>query len=326
MRFPRLAPAFALAAALAAPLPDSGLADTFPSRPIRLVVPAATGGPTYLTAKMVADHMSETLKQPVVVEPVPGAGGNTGALQVARAAPDGYTLLVATIGTHAINRTLYKTLPFDPIGDFEPVSQLVQYPLVLVATPSLPANTVPELIAYAKANPGKVMRASGGSGTSMHLTGELFRAQAEVDMPHVPYKGSSPALTDLAGGHVQVMFDSLMTAMPLVKAGKLKALGVTGVTRSPIAPDVPTIAEQGLKGYSAFGWIGIVAPKGTPRPVVDTLASAVAGALKDPKIHEMLIAQGAEPVSSTPDAFRAFIADQTKLWAVAVKASGAQVE
>ncbi|MFG1358474.1 Bug family tripartite tricarboxylate transporter substrate binding protein [Xanthobacter pseudotagetidis] len=318
----RLAPVLALAALL----PAGAMADGFPTRPIKLVVPAATGGPTFITAKMVADKMTESLKQPVIVEPVPGAGGNTGALQVARAEPDGYTLLVATIGTHAINQTLYKKLPFDPIADFEPVSQLVQYPLVLVANADFPPSTVPELIAYAKANPGKVLRASGGSGTSMHLTGELFRSQAEVDMPHVPYKGSAPALTDLAGGHVQIMFDSLMTAMPLVKAGKLKALGVTGATRSPIAPDVPTIAEQGLKGYQAFGWIGIVAPKGTPAPVVDILAKSVAEALKDPKIRETLIAQGAEPVGSTPAAFRTFIADQTKLWAVAVKASGAQVE
>lgn len=300
--------------------------DSWPSRPIKLIVPFPPGGPTDIMGRTAAKVMSDKLGQQLVVENKAGAGGNIGTDAVAKAAGDGYTIGLSAISSLAIAPTLSPKLPFSVDKDLAPVSLVGFTPCAIVAHPSAPFDDLKGLIAYAKANPGKVLRASGGSGTSMHLTGELFRSQAQVDMPHVPYKGSAPALTDLAGGHVQVMFDSLMTAMPLVKAGKLKALGVTGATRSPIAPDVPTIAEQGLKGYQAFGWIGVVAPKGTPRPVLDILAKAVAEALKDPKIRETLIAQGAEPVGSTPDAFGSFIADQTKLWAAAVKASGARVE
>ncbi|MBL0143448.1 MAG: tripartite tricarboxylate transporter substrate binding protein [Betaproteobacteria bacterium] len=298
----------------------------FPTKPIKFIVPAAAGGPTDITARLIAQEMQKTLGQPVVVEPKPGAGGNIGADFVAKSPPDGYTILMATIGTHAINQTLYKSLPFDPIKDFTPVSQVVQYPLILVVNPSVPVKNVRELIDYAKANPGKLNRASGGSGTSMHLSGELFQSMSGLDMPHIPYKGSAPALNDLIGGQVQLMFDSMMTALPLVKSGRLRALGVTGATRSPAVPDVPTIAEQGVPGYSAVGWIGVVAPAKTPPEIVAKLSSAIAAAVRAPAVSERLIAQAAEPIGSTPQEFAAFMQAETKKWERAVRASGARVE
>lgn len=304
----------------------SAQADDFPNKPIRFIVPAAAGGPTDVTARMLAERMSAALGQPVIVEPRAGAGGNVGADVVAKAAPDGYTILMATIGTHAINQTLYKKLPFDPIKDFTPVSQVVQYPLLLVVNPNVPAKSVKELIDYAKANPGKLNRASGGNGTSMHLSGELFVYQAGVDMPHVPYKGSAPALTDLVAGHVQVMFDSMITALPLVKAGQLRALAVTGSQRSPVVPELPTIADAGVPGYSATGWIGVVAPANTPPAVVEKLRAAVVKALTDPALREKLIAQAAEPVGSSPAEFAAFIRAETDKWAKAVRGANLSIE
>ena len=253
------------AACLAAP---TALAQDFPNRPIKIVVPAAAGGPTHITAQMLAEKMQSSLGQPVIVEPKPGAGNNLGAEFVAKSAPDGYTLLFATTGTHAINQTLFKKLPFDPIKDFDPVSLVVQYPLMLVVSSDLPVKSVKELIEYARKNPGKLNRASGGMGTSMHLSGELFVKQANIEAPHIPYKGSAPALNDLMGGHVQLMFDSMITTMPLVESGQLRALAVTGKKRSPLLPNVPTIAESGLPDYEATGWTGIVVPAGTPRDVI----------------------------------------------------------
>ena len=321
----RLAPTLVLAALACVALPASAQSD-FPHKAIRFVVPAAAGGPTDLTARLIAQEMQKALGQPVVVEPKPGAGGNVGADAVAKSAPDGYTILMATIGTHAINQTLYKSLPFDPVKDFAPVTQVVQYPLVFVVHPSVPAKNVKEFVDYAKANPGKLNRASGGSGTSMHLSGELFRSMAGLDLPHIPYKGSAPALNDLAGGQVQLMFDSMMTAMPLVKAGKLRAIGTTGTARSGAAPDVPTIAEQGMPQYSAAGWIGVVAPAKTPPEIIAKLRNAVVSALRTPSVAERLTSQAAEIVGSTPEEFGAFMKAETAKWAVAVKASGATVE
>jgi tripartite-type tricarboxylate transporter receptor subunit TctC len=301
-------------------------AQDFPSRSIHFIVPAAAGGPTDATARLIANSMQQTLGQTIVVDPKPGGGGNIGAEAVARAEPDGYTILMATIGTHAINQTLYKKLPFDPIKDFAPVSQVVQYPLILVVNPNLPVKSVKELIAYAKAKPGKLNRASGGSGTSMHLSGELFVHQAGIDMPHIPYKGSAPALIDLVAGHVDVMFDSMITALPLVKAGKLRALAVTGTQRSPVVPDLPTVAEAGLPGYSAYGWIGVVAPAGTPKATVNKLSESIAKALKDPAVSEKLVAQAAEPVGSTPEQFAEFIRSETAKWAVAIRGAKLSIE
>lgn len=307
------------AACLAA---STALAQEFPSRPIKIVVPAAAGGPTHITAQMLAEKMQASLGQPVIVEPKPGAGNNLGADFVAKSAPDGYTLLFATTGTHAINQTLFKKLPFDPIKDFEPVSLVVQYPLMLVVSSSLPVNSVKELIEYAKKNPGKLNRASGGMGTSMHLSGELFVKMADIDAPHIPYKGSAPALSDLMGGHVQLMFDSMITAMPLVEGGQLRALAVTGKKRSPLLPDVPTIAESGLPDYEATGWTGIVVPAGTPRDVIMKLNGAIVAAIKSPAVQEAFRKQAAEPVGSSPEEFAAFIRQETDKWGATIRAAG----
>ena len=301
-------------------------AQTFPTRAIKIVVPAAAGGPTHITAQLLAEKMQVSLGQPVIVEPKPGAGNNLGAEFVAKSAPDGYTLLLATTGTHAINQTLFKNLPFDPIKDFEPVSLVVRYPLLLVVSPDLPVNSVKELIDYAKKNPGKLNRASGGNGTSMHLSGELFVNQAGIVAPHVPYRGSAPALNDLMGNHVQLMFDSMITAMPLVEGGKLRALAVTGKTRSPQLPDVPTLAESGLPDYEATGWTGIVVPAKTPPEIVAKLNAAIVQALKSPELVQAFAKQAAEPVGSTPTEFADFIRKETDKWGKIIREAGITVE
>lgn len=299
-------------------------AEAYPSKPIRFVVPAAAGGPTEIVTRLLAERMTQSMGVTVIVEAKPGAGGNIGADAVAKAAPDGYTILMGTIGTNAINQTLYKAMPFQPLKDFTAVTQVVSYPLVVVVNPKLPIHSVADLIAYAKAHPGKLNRASGGSGTSMHMSGELFNEMAGVQMQHIPYKGSLPALTDVIGGQADLAFDSLVIAQPLIKAGKLRAIAVTGPERSPAAPDIPTVAET-LPGYAMTSWIGVFAPAGTPRPVVDRLQQEIARALADPRVREQLQSQAADPVASTPDDFARFTADETEKWAPVVKASGASV-
>jgi len=307
-------------------LSQSGWSQQFPTRTIKIVVPAAAGGPTYVTAQLIADKMQTSLGQPVILEPRPGAGSNIGAEYVAKSAPDGYTLLFANIGTHATNQSLFKKLPFDPIKDFEPISQAVQYPLLLVVNNELPIQSVKDLIEYAKKNPGKLNRASSGNGTSMHLSGELFVRQANIDMPHIAYRGSAPALNDMLGGHVQVMFDSMITSVPLVEGGKLRALAVTGKSRSPLLPNVPTVAESGLSGYEAIGWTGIVAPAGTPRDVVLKLNTAIVQALRSPELQEAFKKLAAEPVGSSPEEFAAFIRSETDRWAVIIRNAGISIE
>lgn len=301
-------------------------AQDFPVRPVKIVVPAAAGGPTHITAQLLADKMQASLGQPVIVEPRPGAGNNLGAEVVARSAPDGYTLLFATTGTHAINQTLFKKLPFDPINDFAPISLVVQYPLMLVVNNDLPVHSVKELIEYAKKNPGKLNRASGGNGTSMHLSGELFVKQADIDAPHIPYKGSAPALNDLMGGHVQLMFDSMITTMPLVEGGKVRALAVTGKKRSPMVPNIPTLAESGLPDYEATGWTGIVAPAGTPPDVIKKLNASIVQAIRSPDIQQAFAKQAAEPAGSSPEEFAAFIRKETDKWGKTIRAAGISAE
>ncbi|MBO1016093.1 tripartite tricarboxylate transporter substrate binding protein [Achromobacter sp. SD115] len=315
--------ACALAAGMAATSAASA-AEAYPSKPIRFVVPAAAGGPTEIVTRLLAERMTQSMGVSVIVEAKPGAGGNIGADAVAKAAPDGYTILMGTIGTNAINQTLYKSMPFQPLKDFAAVTQVVSYPLVVVVNPKLPIYSVADLIAYAKANPGKLNRASGGSGTSMHMSGELFNEMAGVQMQHIPYKGSLPALTDVIGGQADLAFDSLVIAQPLIKAGKLRAIAVTGPQRSPAAPDVPTVAET-LPGYAMTSWIGVFAPAGTPRPIVERLQQEIARALADPRVREQLVSQAADPVASKPDDFARFTADETGKWAPVVKASGASV-
>jgi tripartite-type tricarboxylate transporter receptor subunit TctC len=301
-------------------------AQTYPDKPIRLVVPFPAGGTTDILARAVGQKLGEHLGQQVVVDNKPGAGGNIGSDIVAKSAPDGYTLVMGTVGTHAINASLYKKMPYDHIKDFVPVSLVALVPNILVVHPSVPANSVKELIAYAKANPGKLNFASSGNGTSIHLSGELFKTTAGVEMTHVPYKGSAPAVTDLLGGQVQLMFDNMPSALPHVKAGKLKALGVTTAKRFPAAPDIPAIAEAGVPGYEASSWFGVLAPAGTPKEIVNKLSSEIAKILQTPEIKERLLSQGAEPVGNTPDQFAAFIKAETAKWAKVVKESGATVD
>ena len=299
----------------------------YPSHPVRIVVPFPAGGTTDILAREVAQRLTQTTGQAFVVDNRPGAGGNIGAEMVAKAPPDGYTMLMGTVGTHAINPSLYAKMPYDHVKDFVPVILVAGVPNVLEINPELPVNSVQELIAYAKANPGKLNFASSGSGTSIHLSGELFKSMTGVQMTHVPYKGSSPALADLAGGQVQLMFDNLPSSLALIKAGKLKPLAVTSLTRSSALPNVPTVAESGLPGFEASSWFGLLAPAGTPKDVVAKINGEVAKWLATPEAKEKLAAQGAIVASGlTPDDFARHIATETTKWQKVVKDSGAKVE
>ena len=298
----------------------------YPTKPIRLVVPFPAGGATDIFAREVAKHLTEAWGQSVVVDNRPGAGGNIGSELVAKSAPDGYTLEMGTVGTHAINASLYSKMPYDHIKDFVPVILVAGVPNVLEVNPSVPVNSVQELIAYAKANPGKLNFASSGSGTSIHLSGELFKVMAGVQMTHVPYKGSAPALSDLLGGQVQLMFDNLPPSLPQIKAGKLRALAVTSSTRAPALPDVPTVAEAGLPGFEASSWFGVLAPAGTPPAIVAKLNAEIAKWLTTPEAKEKLAAVGANIASGTPEDFARHIQAETAKWAKVVKESGAKVD
>jgi tripartite-type tricarboxylate transporter receptor subunit TctC len=299
----------------------------YPNHPVRIVVPFPAGGTTDILARETAQKLTQTLGQPFVVENRPGAGGNIGADLVAKSPPDGYTMLMGTVGTHAINPSLYEKMPYDHVKDFVPVVLVAGVPNVLVVNPSLPVKTVQELIAYAKANPGKLNFASSGSGTSIHLSGELFKTMAGVSMQHVPYKGSAPALADLAGGQVQLMFDNLPSSLALIKAGKLRAIAVTSLTRSTALPDVPTISESGLPGFEASSWFGLLAPAGTPKDVVTKVNGEVAKWLATPEAKEKLAGQGAIVATGlAPEDFVRHIASETAKWQKVVKESGAKVE
>ena len=305
---------------------DAGAQATYPNHPIRLVVPFPAAGTTDILARAVAQRLSDAWGQQVVVDNRPGAGGNIGSELVAKAAPDGYTLLMGTVGTHAINPSLYSHMPYDHVKDFAPVILVAGVPNVLVVNPSLPVNSVQELIAYARANPGKLNFASSGSGTSIHLSGELFKVMTGVQMTHVPYKGSAPALTDLMGGQVQLMFDNLPSSLAFIKANKLRALAVTSATRAAALPDVPTMQEAGVPGFEASSWFGVLAPAGTPHDIVTKLNGAIAAWLASPDAKEKLATQGAIAAGGTPDAFVKHIADESAKWAKVVKASGAHVD
>ncbi|MFI4888155.1 MAG: Bug family tripartite tricarboxylate transporter substrate binding protein [Burkholderiales bacterium] len=316
----------AIAMLTVAPLALAQGAASYPAKPIRLVVPFPAGGTTDILARAVAQKLSEAWGQQVIVDNRPGAGGNIGSDLVAKSAPDGYTLLMGTVGTHAINPSLYAKMPYDHVKDFAPVILVAGVPNVLVVNPSLPVHSVQELIAYAKANPGKLNFASSGNGTSIHLSGELFKTMTGVQMTHIPYKGSAPALTDLVGGQVQLMFDNLPSSLPFIKAGRLRALAVTSGTRAAALPDLPTLAESGLAGFEASSWFGVLAPAGTPRDIVAKLNGAIATWLASPEAREKLSSQGAIAAGGTPDAFARHIAAETVKWAKVVKASGAHVD
>jgi tripartite-type tricarboxylate transporter receptor subunit TctC len=318
--------------ALALPLYVSAQ-QTWPTKPVRIVVPFAAGGTTDILARALAPELQKAFGQPFIVDNKPGAGGNTGAAEVARAAPDGHTLLMGTVGTQAINVWLYPKLPYDPIKDFVPITLVAGVPNVLVLNPANAArhgiDSVPALIRYAKANPGTLNMASSGNGTSIHLAGELFKSMTGTFMVHIPYRGSGPALLDLVGGSMDLMFDNLPSAMPQIKGGKLTALAVTSATRSAAVPGLPTVAEAGgaaLKGFEASSWFGLLAPAGTPMDIVNRIQQETAKALASPALKERLQVQGAIPSGITSAEFTRLIAAETAKWAKVVKAAGAKVD
>src|SRR5437762_7036744 len=301
-------------------------AQAWPSKPIKWIVPFAPGGTTDILARTVGDKLSIALGVPVVVENKPGAGGGLGAEFTAKSAPDGYTIMGGTISTHAINASLYSKLPYDPVKDFAAITLIARVPNLLVINPSIAANNVSELIALLKGNPGKYTFASSGNGTSQHLSGELFKTMAGVDMQHIPYKGSPPALQDVVGGQVAMTFDNITTAWPLAKGGKLRALAVTTATRSVVAPDVPTLAESGLAGYEVGSWQGVFAPAATPPAIVRRLNTEIVKIINMPDVKENLIGLGAEPVGNTSEEFAALVKTEVVKWAEVVKKSGAKVD
>jgi tripartite-type tricarboxylate transporter receptor subunit TctC len=305
----------------------------WPTKPVRIVVPFAAGGTTDILARAIAPELQRAFGQPFVVDNKPGAGGNNGAAEVAKAGNDGTTLLMGTVGTHAINPALYPKMPYDHVKDFAPVTLVAGVPNVLVMNPASAqkynVNTVVDLIRAAKAHPGKLNVASSGNGTSIHLSAELFKTLTGTFMLHLPYRGSGPALIDLLAGNVDLMFDNLPSAMPHIKSGKLKVLAVTSGQRSTALPDVPTIAEAGgalLRNYEASSWFGLLAPAGTPADIIGRVQQEVAKALAQPAIKERMQSQGAIPSGNTPAEFAKLIAAETAKWAQVVKASGAKID
>lgn len=300
-------------------------AQAYPGKAVKLVVPYPPGGPTDIVARVIGQKLFEQTGQQFIVDNRAGAGGNIGAEAVARSPADGYTLLIATTA-HAINMSLFKKLGYDTLKDFAPVSLLTYGPLVIVTHPSLPVQNVRELIALAKAKPDSINFASSGNGQSTHLSGELFNTMAGVKMTHIPYKGSAPALTDVMGGQASLMFDTMLSAMPFVKAGKLKALAVTSATRSPAAPDLPTVAESGIPGFETFAWNGVLVPLGTPKDVVARLSAELKRAMEAPEVKERFSAQGFAAAWNTPEAFGTFLQAEVDKWSMVVKASGTTVD
>ena len=320
----KMLPLAAGALAALAQLPAHAQAP-YPAKTVRLVVPSAPGGGTDITARVMAPKLSEFLGQQVVVENRAGAGTMIGGEVVARAAPDGYTLLMG-ISTLAINPAMYRKVPYDALRDLAPITQAVSLPNVLVTHPSLPVKTVKELVAFAKARPGQIQFASAGVGTNPHLAAELFLSMAGLKMLHVPYKGSGAGIIDVIAGHVPVMTPSILTGLPHARAGRLRALGVTSARRAGGAPDIPTIAEAGVPGYEAVQWFGILAPAGTPRSVVERVHREAVRVLQHAETRQRLIADGADPVASSPEEFAAFLRAETAKWAKVVKAIGIQPE
>jgi len=301
-------------------------AQSFPTRPVRILVPFPPGGGVDITARALAAELTQQFGQPVTVENRPGAGGNVAASELVKSAPDGHTLFLTLNALHAISPVLYTKLPFDGVKDFAWVTTLVQFNNVLVTRAGGPANSVQDLVAQAKAQPGTINFASSGNGTNLHLTGELFKMRAGVELVHVPYKGSAPALTDLLGGQVQIMFDTIPSAIAHIRGGKLKALGVTGLKRSPLFPQVPTIAESGLPGFEVQSWYGLVAPTATPKDVIARLnAEAVKGA-NAKAFRDRLEPLGFDVITGTPERMGEMVRADAARWAPVVKASGAKID
>jgi tripartite-type tricarboxylate transporter receptor subunit TctC len=290
----------------------------YPNRAVRVVVPFPPGGGTDIISRTVAQRLSETWGQPVIIDNRGGANGIIGTDLGAKAKADGYTLLVV-IATHAINPSLYRKLPYDTAADFAPITLMAQYPFILTIHPSLPAKTVREFIALAKTKPGQLSYASSGNGSGPHLGFELLKSVARIDVVHVPYKGAGPANVDLISGQVQAMFNNFLAAMPQIKAGRLRVLAVTSDKRSPVMPELPTLAESGLPGFDVTGWYALLAPAGTPREIVNKVQADVAGALRVPAVHSRLASEGAEPVGTTPDQFAKFLAAEIRKWGTVIR-------
>ena len=299
---------------------------SFPAKPVKLVVPFPPGGPLDAVGRAIADKLTQMWGQSVVVDNKPGAGGNIGADFVAKSPPDGYTVVMGALSTHAVNPSLYPKMPYDATRDFAPITLVAVTPNVLVVNPALPVQSLKELIAYAKANPGKLSFGSGSNGSAGHLAGELFKADTGADMVHIPFKGGAPAMQALLAGDTQLMFDNLANAMPQVKAGKLKALAVTTAQRSKLVPELPTMAEAGVPGFDISTWFGLLAPAGTPPAIIAKWNADVTAILDAPEMRERLTAQGAEAAPTTPNEFAAFIARELAKYARIVQASGAKVD
>jgi tripartite-type tricarboxylate transporter receptor subunit TctC len=298
---------------------------SYPDRQIRIISPFATGGIADTFSRVVAQDLNESWGQPVIVENKTGGGGNIGSDFVAKAPPDGYTLVMGNIGSHAVNPYLIKNMPYDPLKDFQPVAFVLDAEGLLVVNPSVPSKTVTELIAYIKANPGKISYGSGGVGTTSHLAGELFKFLAKVDMTHIPYKGNSPAITDLIGGQTQIMFATMPTVLPFVKTGKLRAIAVIGGSRTSALPDLPTVSQT-LPGFEVSNWIGIFAPTGTPTPIITKLNTEINKIMQLPNNQKRLEAEGAKFRAMTPEAFGIFQRNEAQKWAKIIKDSGINPE
>jgi len=327
MRFPRrqFLRMVASAAAIRA-FSGLALADAFPSRPVHLIVPFPPGGPTDIVARPLAQLLGDELKTSVIIDNRGGAGGSLGANVVAKSAPDGYTLLMATVGTNAINTSLYKNLPYDAVRDFTPIALVASAPVAIVVHPSLPAADLAGLIALAKKEPGKLNYGSAGNGSPGHLTGEMFKATAAIDIRHVPYKGSAPAVVDLLAGQIQMMFDPLQSVVSQVRAGKLRAIAISSAARSPVLPSVPTIAESGYAGFETTAWWGIFAPAGIPAAEAKTLAEDIERVTRGKALHDTLAQLGVVPTPLTLGVFGEFQQREIAKWGKAVRDSGATIE
>lgn len=300
--------------------------DAFPTRQVRIVVPFPAGGATDITARAVADKLATKWGQAVVIDNKPGAGGNLGSDLVAKAAPDGHTLVLGVTGSHSINTTLYKKMPYHPLNDFEPLTQATIYPNAIVVHPQVPASNLQELVALVKKEPARYSYGSDGNGTASHLGMEILKARSGMQITHVPYKGSAPMMNDLLGGTLPVGITGLPAVQPHIKSGKLKLIAITTAQRAPGMPEAKTVAEQGFAGYAAAPWAGFFAPKGTPKPVVDKLAADLAEALRQPDVTQRMLELGSTIVANRPDEFRSFVARQIESWGEGVKLSGATVD
>lgn len=323
---PILSACLAAGAAVLAVLPLSALAQAYPSKSVNIIVPWPAGGPSDIAARPMAKGLQEELGQPFVIDNRGGAGGNIGTQLVTKAPADGYTLLITSSAPIVINPSLYKQMPFDPPKDLAPITNLLRVPLILAVNPSVPAKNLSELIAYVNAQKGKIQYASAGNGTPQHLTGELFKSTAKVDMVHVPYKGSAPAITDLVGGHVPIMFDSAIAILPMIKAGKVRPIAITSAKRSSALPDLPTFDESGMKGFESYAWYGMFAPANTPADVIGKLNAAALKVMKGPEWQKILSDTGSENVGESPAQFTAFTKAEAAKWAKVVKESGATID